>query len=327
MRRFFEALSSRRVESHLSHADSWRPLSTFAVFNAHPFQDCDSTSCPSFLYTLRVRLLRCYACSSSSSGVFGAHSRFRTREDYSSSQDFSTRSFQKAEEENESQTERIGNSSSLLTPVPFNKALVNRVHLTGRLLTDWTVKKVGPYDKAAAKLLICDPFDRTNRHGERHCRVWLNLWDPYIMRLAKRMGKGAIICVRGGLKVKELHKTDGTPFIMSQVTVYELALVADAHGVSPALTGDEGEHTLAEEGGAVATAAASRASLREELWTKFFEDPSAFWDNQEGKSNPRQPDFRHKDTREGLWIDDPNMPEWVKKGLQEMGITTIAHDN
>lgn len=51
------------------------------------------------------------------------------------------------------------------------------------------------------------------------------------------------------------------------------------------------------------------------LWQVFFSNPYEWWDNREGKKNPRQPDFKHKDTGEALWLSR-NDPPWIEKQLQ-----------
>lgn len=44
------------------------------------------------------------------------------------------------------------------------------------------------------------------------------------------------------------------------------------------------------------------------LWREFADSPQSFWDNREGKRNPRAPDFKHKETGKGLWVE--SAPEW-----------------
>ena len=51
------------------------------------------------------------------------------------------------------------------------------------------------------------------------------------------------------------------------------------------------------------------------LWQVFFTNPFEWWDNRKSKKNSRQPDFRHKDTGEALWLN-PNNPPWIKKQLE-----------
>lgn len=51
------------------------------------------------------------------------------------------------------------------------------------------------------------------------------------------------------------------------------------------------------------------------LWQVFFANPYEWWDNREDKLNPRQPDFKHKDTGEALWLS-PGDPPWIKRQLE-----------
>ncbi|KAJ7966663.1 Protein OSB1, mitochondrial [Quillaja saponaria] len=51
------------------------------------------------------------------------------------------------------------------------------------------------------------------------------------------------------------------------------------------------------------------------LWQVFFTNPHEWWDNRKRKNNPRQPDFKHRDTDEALWLNQ-NDPPWVKRQLQ-----------
>ncbi|GLU04332.1 hypothetical protein SLE2022_214840 [Rubroshorea leprosula] len=51
------------------------------------------------------------------------------------------------------------------------------------------------------------------------------------------------------------------------------------------------------------------------LWQVFLHNPSEWWDNRKNKRSPQQPDFKHKDTGESLWLS-PNDPPWVKRQLE-----------
>ena len=51
---------------------------------------------------------------------------------------------------------------------------------------------------------------------------------------------------------------------------------------------------------ALSPAAAEKAAL----WQQWVDDPSQWWDNRDNKTNPRSPDFKHKTTGKGLWIDE-----------------------
>ncbi|KAJ7562637.1 hypothetical protein O6H91_03G078200 [Diphasiastrum complanatum] len=50
----------------------------------------------------------------------------------------------------------------------------------------------------------------------------------------------------------------------------------------------------------------------EQLWQEFFSDPSQWWDNRFIKKSLKYPDFKHKSTHEGLWIESWLNPPWVK---------------
>ena len=66
-------------------------------------------------------------------------------------------------------------------------------------------------------------------------------------------------------------------------------------GAAPAT----GYHTRSKGSGAGDMAA---------LWEEFRGSPQSFWDNRENKRNPRAPDFKHKQTGKGLWME--SAPEW-----------------
>ncbi|GBG75049.1 hypothetical protein CBR_g19562 [Chara braunii] len=53
------------------------------------------------------------------------------------------------------------------------------------------------------------------------------------------------------------------------------------------------------------------ASAQEQQWKTFFADPDSWWDNRIGKRNPRAPDFKHKETKQSLWLGGRGTPAWV----------------
>ncbi|CAM6033764.1 unnamed protein product [Sphagnum compactum] len=61
----------------------------------------------------------------------------------------------------------------------------------------------------------------------------------------------------------------------------------------------------------------------EKLWREFFSDPSQWWDHRSEKANPRYPDFKHKKTREGLWLSDKFKPSWVEAEIATMVPGTV----
>jgi hypothetical protein len=51
----------------------------------------------------------------------------------------------------------------------------------------------------------------------------------------------------------------------------------------------------------VKTGSATRS--KDELYDELLASPEKYWDNREGKRNAKAPDFKHKDTGEGIWLD------------------------
>ncbi|KAJ7555610.1 hypothetical protein O6H91_05G046600 [Diphasiastrum complanatum] len=64
----------------------------------------------------------------------------------------------------------------------------------------------------------------------------------------------------------------------------------------------------------------------EQLWQEFFSDPSLWWDNRSIKKNPKYPDFKHKSTQDGLWIEGWLNPSWVKAKVATMALDQIQYD-
>ncbi|KAJ7536563.1 hypothetical protein O6H91_12G073900 [Diphasiastrum complanatum] len=74
----------------------------------------------------------------------------------------------------------------------------------------------------------------------------------------------------------------------------------------------------------ISTLDASGKAIRvEQLWQEFISDPSQWWDNRFIKKNPKYPDFEHKTTHEGLWIEGGMNPLWVKAKVATMALGKI----
>ncbi|KAJ7561645.1 hypothetical protein O6H91_03G036200 [Diphasiastrum complanatum] len=65
---------------------------------------------------------------------------------------------------------------------------------------------------------------------------------------------------------------------------------------------------------------AVRVVKTEQLWQDFFSNPSQWWDNRFIKKSPKYPDFKHKSTHEGLWIEGWLNPNWVKAKVSTMAL-------
>ncbi|KAL2502783.1 Protein OSB3 [Forsythia ovata] len=51
----------------------------------------------------------------------------------------------------------------------------------------------------------------------------------------------------------------------------------------------------------------------DDSWKNLVENPDKWWDNRSNKRNPKQPDFKHKETGEVLWLN--SSPDWVLSRL------------
>lgn len=51
----------------------------------------------------------------------------------------------------------------------------------------------------------------------------------------------------------------------------------------------------------------------DESWNDLIENPNKWWDNRSDKATVRHPDFRHKDTGKGLWLN--RAPQWAMHKL------------
>lgn len=60
--------------------------------------------------------------------------------------------------------------------------------------------------------------------------------------------------------------------------------------------------------------AVSKKLEKGELWKNLVENPDRWWDNRSNKFNQKSPDFKNKDTGEGLWLDS-STPSWVLSKL------------
>lgn len=62
------------------------------------------------------------------------------------------------------------------------------------------------------------------------------------------------------------------------------------------------------------------------LWVDFFDNQSSWYNNINGKRNPKAPDFKHKTQgtaetgNKNLWINDKKNPSWVANALRQNGL-------
>lgn len=59
-------------------------------------------------------------------------------------------------------------------------------------------------------------------------------------------------------------------------------------------------------------------SKTDQEWMALFSNPKGFYDNRQDKKSPQGPDFKNKDTGDGLWLNGKYgpAPQWVLDRLQ-----------
>uniref|UniRef100_A0A8R7U4A5 Protein OSB1, mitochondrial n=2 Tax=Triticum urartu TaxID=4572 RepID=A0A8R7U4A5_TRIUA len=147
--------------------------------------------------------------------------------------------------------------------------------------------------------------------GEKKC-VTLQMKGAMANVCLKHLKYNDLVHVSGLLN--SYHKVSGTgeKYMCYKIHVKELNYVHDPKkprndkdSVDPASTPSADSQTLEE--------IKYRERLR--LWQVFFASPYEWWDNRQYKPYASCPDFKHKDTREQLWLH-PDDPPWVRKQLE-----------
>eukprot|EP00250_Pteridium_aquilinum_P020916 c24989_g17_i1 orf=63-389(+) len=99
------------------------------------------------------------------------------------------------------------------------------------------------------------------------------------------------------------------PYIGSAIEDFACEPSSSWSGAMAALVQSLGLVTSSEEKEWPHNKSAHRSS--DSLWKEYFRDPSQWWDNRISKVGPSYPDFKHKLTKESLWIDGRHNPSWV----------------
>ncbi|XP_044510186.1 protein OSB1, mitochondrial-like [Mangifera indica] len=139
-------------------------------------------------------------------------------------------------------------------------------------------------------------------------RIILNMRGDIAEVCKKNLKRNDFIYVSGHLESYTKIDQNGKPILCYKVIVKDLNYV-QRHGQG--VSCPESEESKSGEGEADIDMEANKYYL----WQLYFSNPYEWWDNRKNKLSPRMPDFKHKDTREALWLE-PNDPPWIKKQLQ-----------
>ncbi|KAB2030128.1 hypothetical protein ERO13_D05G202800v2 [Gossypium hirsutum] len=182
----------------------------------------------------------------------------------------------------------------------------NRISLIGTVGEPLNVMNTrSDYFGVQTRLNVKNPYDSDCRF-----KIRLQMWSEMGKICMEHVKPGDFIYVSGVLGSFSVATLDKQLIIYYKVTVTELSFVT--HHGERSTTREckelESEQDLGEAG-------MGSYDSQLYLWQVFFTNPFEWWDNRKSKKNPRQPDFKHKDTGEALWLN-PNDPPWIKKQLQ-----------
>lgn len=192
------------------------------------------------------------------------------------------------------------------TTVDLLPHLVNSVSLIGsvdRPLQEFKIKGVnfGVYTHLRVK---------DSRNPNRTFRILLNMWNEMAEKCFTHLKADDFIFVSGPLVCFTNLDASGNQSFHYKVNVKELNYVAH-----PSLGSVFQKSKGSQVGADVDEDRMSKYKSQLHLWQVFFASPYEWWDNRRRKQNSREPDFRHKDTGEALWLHSSD-PPWIKRQLQ-----------
>lgn len=212
--------------------------------------------------------------------------------------------------------------------VPWQKELANKIYFTGVISQPVQFKQT-----QSGKAFAWTEIRVGTRQRERTMWFPLLFYDELAETAAQHLKLKDEVCVSGRFtswradgeydKPKVYQVIANTlNFIQNTSLDFSEQVVVDKNTPSPALSrqaiidGDTFQYQKFPVKSSSSGKNAQEAGANiESLWKTFFANPFEWWDNRTNKRNPRAPDFRHKDSGEGLWIESRHSPSWLKSQL------------
>ncbi|GAB4842751.1 Protein osb1, mitochondrial-like [Ancistrocladus abbreviatus] len=139
-------------------------------------------------------------------------------------------------------------------------------------------------------------------------RIQIEMWNEMAELAIEHLRPNDFIYVSGHLGSYERAFENGNREICYKVRVEEFNYVRRLE------TSHHAEISAATEP-SVGLSASDKYRNNLHLWQVFFCNPFEWYDCRRSKKNPKEPDFKHKDTGEALWLRI-NDPPWVRRQLQ-----------
>ncbi|CAB4296417.1 unnamed protein product [Prunus armeniaca] len=203
--------------------------------------------------------------------------------------------------------EDLGNSGSFIGTVwhPWQENLGNSASFIGTVTRPLRVVNNNDRGPFGVHTVL-----RVKNSPQSDSPFWilLKMWGEMAELSFKHLKPNDFIYVSGCLGSYTSVGQNGNSRLHHELVVQELNYVAQHGQGSSSKTYEEPQ---SDGGGAVS----EKYKDRLHLWQVFFANPYEWWDNREDKLNPRQPDFKHKDTGEALWLSSGD-PPWIKRQLE-----------
>ncbi|XP_027938810.1 protein OSB1, mitochondrial-like [Vigna unguiculata] len=145
----------------------------------------------------------------------------------------------------------------------------------------------------------------SNQPNSSFIWVLLMMWNSVAELAVEHLKPNDFIYASGSLGSYTKPDAGGIPRLNYKVDVKEFKFVTQRSGY-------QGHKKLES---AKANVGMQNNQNRLHLWQVFFSNPNEWWDQRKRKLNPKQPDFKHKDTGEVLWLSTYD-PPWVRRQLQ-----------
>ncbi|CAL4943209.1 unnamed protein product [Urochloa decumbens] len=129
----------------------------------------------------------------------------------------------------------------------------------------------------------------------------------------KHLKHNDLVYVSGFLRSYHKVSPSGDRYIFYQIHVKELNYVLDQN--KKPQDDEDSVHPSPMLSATPKMLKEKRYIDRLHLWQVFFANPYEWWDNRQSKLWASSPDFKHKDTREKIWLQ-PDDPPWVRKQLE-----------
>ncbi|XP_075518864.1 protein OSB1, mitochondrial-like isoform X1 [Primulina tabacum] len=190
------------------------------------------------------------------------------------------------------------------TTVRFQANMLNSASLIGFISAPFK-----NYDTASGRIGVYTSLKVDSpARAYRNFMVMLDFWDDLAEIAVEHLKLRDLIYISGSLVSYKVMDEDGKSIHRHKVRVAEVNLIVQ-HA-----TGSSCQNSLKLKPKVTAEEILQMHKARLLLWQVFFSSSDEWWDNRNNKRNPNQPDFRHKDTGEALWLKDTD-PPWVKKQL------------